>query len=124
VLGRPTIRVLFQHGKFDAAAGSLTYRVLALYALALPAAVAVEVLTRGLIALRDTRTPLASNTMQLAARAGIIAALLGTLGARAIPLAFAAAATLEALVLATILLFRLRKRIAEPVPAAPIGVGS
>jgi putative peptidoglycan lipid II flippase len=61
-LGRPVIRILFVHGQFHAAAGALTYAVLTPYALALPAYVATEVLTRGLIALRDTRTPLATNT--------------------------------------------------------------
>jgi putative peptidoglycan lipid II flippase len=116
LLGRPTIRVLFEHGKFGAADGSLTFRVLELYALALPAAVAVELLGRGLVALRDTRTPLATNSAQLALRAGVIAALLGTLGARAIPLALAVAATLEALALALILLLRLRRR-ARAAPA-------
>ncbi|MEA2530273.1 MAG: putative peptidoglycan lipid flippase, partial [Thermomicrobiales bacterium] len=40
VLGRPTIRILFEHGEFDVAAGSLTYDVLTAYAVALPAYVA------------------------------------------------------------------------------------
>jgi putative peptidoglycan lipid II flippase len=60
LLRGPVIRVLFEHGKFGAAAGSLTGKVLVAYAIALPAAVTTEVLARGLIALRDTRTPLLS----------------------------------------------------------------
>ena len=111
-LGRPAIRILFEHGKFSHAAGTLTYKLLLLYAIALPAYAATEVLIRGLIALRDTRTPLISNGLQLATRALLIALLLDTLGAKAIPVALAAAATLETAALATILLYRLRRRIA------------
>lgn len=117
VLGRPTIRILFEHGKFDAEAGSLTFDVLVVYALALPAYVATELVARGLIALRDTRTPLVTNTIQLAARAGVIALLIEDLGVLAIPIAFATTATLETLALGTVLLLKLRRRIAATAPA-------
>ena len=111
LLGRPTIRVLFEHGEYTAAAGDLTYRVLVAYALALPAYVATEVTTRGLIALRDTRTPLLTNSGQLALRVVLISLLLGRLGVVAIPVAFALSATLETLTLAAVLLTRLRTRL-------------
>ena len=65
LLGRPTIRILFEHGEFTTTAGDLTYRVLVAYAIALPAYVVTEVITRGLISLRDTRTPLITNSAQL-----------------------------------------------------------
>ncbi|MGD9894148.1 MAG: murein biosynthesis integral membrane protein MurJ [Dehalococcoidia bacterium] len=117
VLGRETIRILFERGKFDAAAGSLTYDVLAVYALALPAYVATEVVTRGLIALRDTRTPLVTNLVQTAGRAAIMAALIGSVGAVAVPLAFAVTAALEMVVLAAILLARVQRRLTIPTPA-------
>lgn len=103
-LGRPAVRVLFEHGEFDAEAGALTYKVLAAYAIALPAYVATEVLTRGLIALRDTRTPLLTNAVQLGGRVAIIAVLLGEIGAVAIPVAFAVTASLETLALGAVLL--------------------
>jgi putative peptidoglycan lipid II flippase len=112
VLGRPTIRVLFEHGKFSASAGGLTSKVLVLYAIALPAAVTTEVLARGLIALRDTRTPLYANSAQLVGRAVIMALLIGAAGVEAIPIAFAAMAFVEALALAAVLLLRLRARAA------------
>lgn len=117
LLGRPTIQVLFEHGKFDRAAGSLTYRVLVAYALALPAYVATEVITRGLIALRDTRTPLLTNSVQFAGRAAIMVALINRLGVLAIPVAFALTASIETVVLATMLLIKLtqRLRLAPPV---------
>jgi putative peptidoglycan lipid II flippase len=113
LLGRPVIRILFEHGQFDAAAGDLTYRVLSVYAVGLPAYVMTEVVTRGLIALRDTRTSLATNTAQLLARTALVALFIERLGVLAIPLAFAATASLETVALATMLFWRLRSRIAQ-----------
>jgi putative peptidoglycan lipid II flippase len=81
------------------------------YALALPAYVATEVTTRGLIALRDTRTPLFTNSGQLVLRVVLISTLLGRLGVVAIPVAFALSATLETLTLTAVLLTRLRSRL-------------
>ncbi|MBI3973923.1 MAG: murein biosynthesis integral membrane protein MurJ [Chloroflexi bacterium] len=108
VLGRITITILFEHGKFDAAAGSLTYAVLVPYAVGLPFYVGTEVITRGLIALRDTRTPLLTNTVQLVGRGAIMALLVGSLGVIAIPIAFAVTASAETIMLGTVLLFKLR----------------
>ena len=79
-LGRPVIRLLFEHGKFTADAGDLTYNVLVAYAIALPAYVGTEVITRGLIALRDTRTPLLTNICQLIGRMTIMALFVEQLG--------------------------------------------
>jgi len=110
LLGRIAIRILFEHGRFGGAAGALTYDVLAAYAVGLPAYVVAEVLARTLIALRDTRTPLFTNTGQVAGRAVIMAALVGSRGALAIPLAFVAMAGLEAVALGAVVGFRLRSR--------------
>jgi putative peptidoglycan lipid II flippase len=116
LLGRPTIRILFEHGEYSAAAGDLTYRVLVAYAVALPAYVATEVVTRGLIALRDTRTPLFTNSGQLVLRVLLISLLLGRLGVVSIPVAFAISATLETLTLAAVLLSKLRRRLRVAQP--------
>jgi putative peptidoglycan lipid II flippase len=113
LLGRWVIRILFEHGEFDATAGSLTYDVLTVYALALPAYVATEVITRGLIALRDTRTPLITNSLQLAGRAVLIALLLDRHGTIAIPIAFAITASIETVALCTVLLTKLHRREAS-----------
>jgi putative peptidoglycan lipid II flippase len=113
LLGRITIRILFERGMFDAAAGDLTYQVLVIYAIALPAYVATEVVTRGLIALRDTRTPLLTNTGQLIGRGVLIALLLGPLGVLAIPLAFAVTSSLETLALTAVLWRKLQRRVQE-----------
>jgi putative peptidoglycan lipid II flippase len=115
LLGRLVIRVLFERGAFDAAAGDLTYRVLVVYAVALPAYIATEVITRGLIALRDTRTPLLTNSGQLIGRIVLIAVLLRPLGVVAIPAAFALTSTLETLALGAVLW----RKLAQPGQDTP-----
>jgi putative peptidoglycan lipid II flippase len=116
-LGRPVIRILFERGKFDAAAGDLTFQVLTTYAIALPAYVATELITRGLIALRDTRTPLITNSLQLAGRAAILAVIIAQVGIVAVPAAFAITATIETILLGTVLLLKLRRRMNQTKPA-------
>lgn len=105
-MGRPLVALLFERGAFDAAAGDLTYRMLAIYALGLPTYVATEIATRGLIARYDTRTPLAANLVQLAMRAILSAALLGSLGPLALPVAFVLSAALETAILLLVLWYR------------------
>ena len=103
--------VIAGRDRHTAVAGDLTYRILAVYSVALPAFVATEVTTRGLIALRDTRTPLITNTSQLIARIVLISVLIGSLGVVSIPVAFGISATLETIVLAAVLLVKLRRRV-------------
>jgi len=117
LLGRPTIRILFEHGEFTAAAGDLTFRVLVAYAIALPAYIATEVITRGLVSLRDTRSPLFTNTGQLVLRIVLISLLLGSLGVVAIPAAFAISSTVETLILGTTLFLKLRSKSQKTVSA-------
>ncbi|HLF79893.1 MAG TPA: murein biosynthesis integral membrane protein MurJ [Dehalococcoidia bacterium] len=118
LLGRQMISTVFEQGKFDAAAGDLTFDLLLIYAVALPAYVATEVVTRGLISLRDTRTPLLTNALQMAGRGLIMAALISDRGATAIPIAFAVTASIETVLLATVFLTKLQLRVS----AAPATV--
>lgn len=118
LLGRPTIRILFEHGEFTAHDGDLTARVLAIYALGLPFYVATEVLVRALIAMRSPQTQLYTNSGQLALRVLLIALLLGAFQTRAIPFAFAVSASLETLVLLVLALRRLRRFERRGVSAA------
>lgn len=110
-LGRTTIRILFERGRFDASAGDLTYAVLVAYAIALPAYVGTEVITRGLIALRDTRTPLLTNSLQLAGRAALLTILIEQIGVVAIPTALAVTAGVETLLLGAVLLLKIQRRM-------------
>ena len=116
LLGRPTIRILFERGEFTSAAGDLTFSVLVAYAVALPAYVATEVITRGLISLRDTRTPLFTNSGQLIARILLISILLPSQDVVAIPAAFAISSILETLTLAVILFLKLRSKSQDDQP--------
>jgi putative peptidoglycan lipid II flippase len=109
-LGRPVIRILFERGEFTATAGELTYLVLLAYAVALPAYVATEVISRGLIALRDTRTPLFTNIFQLAGRIAIMAVFVGQYGAIVVPIALAITASIETILLGGVLLRSLARR--------------
>jgi putative peptidoglycan lipid II flippase len=111
-LGRWVVALIFEHGLFGDSAGDLTAKVLSAYAVALPAYVATEVITRGLIALRDTRTPLLTNAAQLVGRGVIVAALVGGSGVVAIPIAFAVTASIETALLGSILALKLRRRMA------------
>ncbi len=113
LLGRLFIHLLFEHGKFNAAAGSLTDRVLMVYILVLPFAVATELVTRGLIALRDTRTPLLTNILQLAGRATIMTLLIDRYETLAIPAAYVISASVETVLLAAILLPRIQHHIRD-----------
>jgi putative peptidoglycan lipid II flippase len=80
------------------------------YALGLPAYVGTEIITRSLIALRDTRTPLFTNTLQLSGRAILIVALMDRLGVAAIPISFAISSGIEAVALAFVLNRKLNRR--------------
>ena len=116
--GREVVRAVFEQGKFDAVARDLTYDVLTIYALGLPAYVATEVITRGLISLRDTRRPLATNAVQLLDRIGIMTALVGSEKVNAIPLALTVTASIETFVLGGLLLLKLRRLTpTKPAPA-------
>lgn len=110
LLGRPVIALLFERGRFSAADGDLTYALLVAYAAALPAYIGTELVTRGLIALHDTRTPLVTNSLQLAGRAALIPPLLGSAGVLAIPIAFAVSSAVETVALAAVLFRKLRAR--------------
>jgi putative peptidoglycan lipid II flippase len=121
LFGRPAIRLLFEHGQFDAAASDVTHAALMIYMLSLPMHVGTEILSRGLIAMRDTRTPLFTNVGQLLGRGLIMAFFVYRLGLLAIPLAFATSSSLETLVLGFIFMRKLQQRLrlgaAEVIPS-------
>jgi len=114
LVGRDVIRLLFERGEFTAVAGDATFAALLLYALGLPSHIATEIVTRGLIAMRDTRTPLFTNAGQLLTRTTLMAILVPRMGLYAIPLALVISSTLETIVLSIILAIKLRHRLAQP----------
>lgn len=99
LLGDRLVRLLFQHGDFDADATRLTQRILVAYAIGLPFYVGTEIASRAVLATRDARTPLLTNVMQLAIRTATMATFLPIWGVVAIPLAFAISSGIESVVL-------------------------
>jgi len=102
-VARIAIRLFYEHGEFDASDTALTSRVVVLYAVGIPFYVITEVLTRSLVALRDTRTPLLTNCVQFAMRAAIAIPLLDRWGVEIIPFAFAISSVIEAIMLFVVL---------------------
>jgi putative peptidoglycan lipid II flippase len=58
VLGEPIIRLIYQHGKFDATATSMTALALAGYSIGLAGYAAIKVLSPAFYALDDAKTPM------------------------------------------------------------------
>jgi putative peptidoglycan lipid II flippase len=99
VLAEPVVVILFQRGQFDAASTALTADALRFYALGLFASTAIEILSRGYYALRNTRTPVAFAVVGMASNIVLTAALVGPLEVRGVAIALSIAATIEALLL-------------------------
>lgn len=118
VAGRTLVRLLFERGRFDATAGDLTTLLFVVYVAGLPVYVATEVLTRGLIALHDTQTPLVTNCAQLAGRGALIWWWIEPWGVAAIPAAFAITSALETMALGTVLAWRMRQQPAARPPGS------
>jgi len=58
VLGEPIIRLIYEHGKFDAMATSMTALALAGYSIGLTGYAAIKVLSPAFYALNDAKTPM------------------------------------------------------------------
>ncbi|MDD4548890.1 MAG: murein biosynthesis integral membrane protein MurJ [Syntrophomonadaceae bacterium] len=58
ILGEPLVRILFEHGAFDAQATKLTTCALTFYVVGLPAIALREVVLRAFYSLQDTMTPM------------------------------------------------------------------
>ncbi|NJN64650.1 MAG: murein biosynthesis integral membrane protein MurJ [Acidobacteria bacterium] len=86
-LGRPIVRVVYQHGLFDEAAAAATAAVLAGYAVGLPGYVIVKVLVPTLYALRDTRTPVLIAGVSILVKLGLTLALVPRWGVPGLALA-------------------------------------
>ncbi len=115
VLGKPAIRLLFQHGAFTAHASVLTTSALFGYAVGLPGLTAEGLLVLSFYALKDARTPLLTNIAALAIRISLIFLLLkglpGQYAILAIPLAASVTSTAQAALLCIILFMRLWTKV-------------
>ena len=83
VLARPIVRVLFQHGRFDAAATEATAQAIVCYAIGLYAYSVTKIQVPTYYALGDTRRPVLASAVSVGAKIGanfVLIALLRRLG--------------------------------------------
>lgn len=109
ILGRWMVTILYEHGEYTRADGDLTYTLVFAFLWGLPFYATTEVLTRGLLALHDTRSPLFTNVVQLILRALAMWLLIDHWGLTVIPWSQSISAPIEA----AILIFILRRRIRQ-----------
>ncbi len=108
VLAHPAVRLLFQHGAFDAASTTLVTEALTVFAVAIAAHSGVEILSRGFYALSDTKTPVQLSVMAMVLNLALSALLIRPLGLRGLAAATSIAAIFECAMLAYVLRGRLR----------------
>lgn len=107
VLRGPIVALLFQRGAFDIQTTRLTSDALLYYALGLWAFSAVRIVVSTFYAMQDTRTPVISATLAIAANILLGMALMGPMGHCGLALATA----LSSMVNLTILVVELRRKL-------------
>ncbi|RLT21313.1 MAG: murein biosynthesis integral membrane protein MurJ [Chloroflexi bacterium] len=112
-LGRWGIQIVLERGAFDAAAGDRVFVIWQWYVLGLPAFVLTELLSRMLNAMRDTRTPLLTNTAQLGAKWALLMNWGPVAAGLAVPIAHVVTCYAETVVLAMVVWRRFYRGIDE-----------
>lgn len=107
VLALPIVRLLFEGGEFDAESARLTASALVGYALGVPFAGTVMLLTRASFAAGDLRLPVRIGLAMIVVNIGLDLALVGPLA----ELGLALATSITALLTAACLLYGLRARL-------------
>jgi putative peptidoglycan lipid II flippase len=120
VFGQTVVDLLFVHGEYTSADGDLTYQLVRIFTLGLPFYAVTEVITRGMVSLRDTRTPLLTNVAQLVIRAGLMALFIDSVGLTIIPWSLALTAIAEALILGFLLWRRVERGVEQMQSAAVV----
>jgi len=101
VLASPIIRVLFQHGKFGAAATASIVPVFAAYAVGLPFFSFVNLALRAFYAQKDTATPVRAAALSFAVNLGLSLLLMGPLSTVGLAIASSVAIVVQAWYLQT-----------------------
>ncbi len=107
VLSRPIVRIIFEHGRFNAYSTAITSNALFFYAFGLLSCCFIKILVNAFYAMQDTRTPV--KTMTFSVILNIILSLLFM--ARLKIGGLALASSLSATLNAGILYYSLRKKI-------------
>ncbi|OGS46056.1 MAG: murein biosynthesis integral membrane protein MurJ [Elusimicrobia bacterium RIFOXYD2_FULL_34_15] len=107
ILGKPMIKLLFEHGRFDSNATLITNSALFFYALGLPAFGYVKIFAGGFYSLKETRIPVKVATLCMITNVFLNAILMRPLGVGGLALATSISSWLNA----SLLYMFLRKRI-------------
>lgn len=103
VLRREIVTLLFDYGRFDERAITLTSDAFLCFVIGLAAHSVIAVLARAFYAGQDTRTPVAVAILAVAINSSLAVVLVGPLGLQGLALAIAVAAWVEAVVLLSLL---------------------
>jgi len=114
-IGRPTIELLFQHGRFLPEDTTRTLYALNLYLIGMIGYGMVYLLTRGFYALRDTKTPVLIGIVAVAVNVVLDYTLVGLMGVGGLALATSAAGLVNMLFLISSLERRLGRRLIRPL---------
>ena len=115
LLSEPIIRVLFQHGQFDAAATSEMTPLLALFAVGMPFFSIVNLTVRAFYSVKDTTTPVRVAMVDFVVNLALSLSLMHWLGAKGLVLASTAA-----IIVQTVLLKRALTRKLPEMHFAPL----
>ena len=107
LLREPLVSLLLERGEFTSRSASITSSALLFYSLGLFAHSAIEILSRGFYALRDTRTPVALAVLSMVLNLLFSIALVGPLEHDGLALAMSLATIVEAFLLFVVLQRRL-----------------
>ncbi|MFQ6117944.1 MAG: murein biosynthesis integral membrane protein MurJ [Candidatus Bipolaricaulia bacterium] len=114
-IGRPTIELLFQHGRFLPEDTLRTLYALNFYLIGMIGYGMVYLLTRGFYALRDTRTPVLIGIAAVAVNVVLDYTLVGPMGVGGLALATSAAGLVNMVLLILSLERRLGQRLIRPL---------
>jgi len=87
VMSEPIVRLLFEHGQFDARSTAVVSGILAVYGLGLPAFVLIKAFIPGFFAREDTRTPMIFAAVSVFVNISLALTLLPHLSAKGIAIA-------------------------------------
>ena len=109
IIGLPITKLLFEHGKFDYLASSMTNSALFYYSLGLPAYAMSKIFANAFYAFQDTKTPVKTAVLAMIVHVILCVALMYPMEIRGLALATAVASYFNMF----LLIILLRKRIGK-----------
>ena len=117
VLARPIIRIIFQHGRFNAYSTAITSNALFFYAFGLLSCSFIKIFVNAFYATQDTRTPVKTMAFSVVVNVALSLCFMKPLGVGGLALASSLSATLN-----TVLLYRALKAKIGPLGEKEIAV--